>query len=293
MLLLLLLAACGPATPARPGGNDAVAAVATEFAALYEANGGLLTFGFPITGDLVDAQGRSLQYFQNMLLVATPDEGTIAAAPLGEWALSESDMASEPGVSPDDGFQAFYDAHGGEALFGPALTARVEEAGRWVQYFRNAKLEWHPEEPPALRVQLGALGLAHYWHSGAAIRYQDQTQQQAFIGERPSGPVDVVAAVAAPVLFAGEAQRVAVTVRNGGDAPVAGMRLTGEVLYFDGASEVVAPIVLEATDADGLAQATFALEGAAPGYLVSVRVVAYDLDGTEAGRAETSFKVWW
>ena len=145
-LPLILLAACTVDTPPQPPTTAGVELVAPEFAAYYEANGGLLTFGFPITRAFFDERGRRIQYFQNMLLVTEDNGQTITAAPLGEWALEQSELAADVSVEPAEGFQSFYEINGGAALYGPALTGLTEEAGRRVQYFRNAKFEWHPEE---------------------------------------------------------------------------------------------------------------------------------------------------
>jgi hypothetical protein len=43
-----------------------------------------------------------------------------------------------------DPFLRFWEAHGGLERFGPAITGPLDEAGRAVQYFRNAVIEWHP-----------------------------------------------------------------------------------------------------------------------------------------------------
>ena len=58
-------------------------------------------------------------------------------------------------------FLEFFNAHGGLATFGYPETEVFQEirlGGRWVQYFDNARMEWHPENPPPYEVQLGLLG---------------------------------------------------------------------------------------------------------------------------------------
>lgn len=54
-------------------------------------------------------------------------------------------------------FQDFYSQHGAERIFGYAITRRFEYGGLQVQYFQKARMEFHPENPPAYKVQLGLL----------------------------------------------------------------------------------------------------------------------------------------
>ena len=68
-------------------------------------------------------------------------------------------------------FASYYAGHGGLRVFGRPISEQFQELNRdtgvryWVQYFERQRMEWHPEEPPAARVQLGRLGdeyrLAH------------------------------------------------------------------------------------------------------------------------------------
>jgi len=55
-------------------------------------------------------------------------------------------------------FLQFFNDHGGLATFGPPVSEEVMEDGVRVQYFRNIRLEWHPENPRHYRVQPGLLG---------------------------------------------------------------------------------------------------------------------------------------
>ncbi len=55
-------------------------------------------------------------------------------------------------------FLAFFDAHGGLEIFGYPISAPFNDRGVLTQYFQNARMEWHPENPEAYRVQLGLLG---------------------------------------------------------------------------------------------------------------------------------------
>lgn len=55
-------------------------------------------------------------------------------------------------------FLQFFDEHGGLEIFGPPISEELVEDGVRVQYFRNLRLELHPENPRPYRVQPGLLG---------------------------------------------------------------------------------------------------------------------------------------
>lgn len=59
-------------------------------------------------------------------------------------------------------FAQFYADHGGEGLLGAPISAEVAENGLTVQYFQNAKLEYHPQLPGDSQVIMGSLGQDHY-----------------------------------------------------------------------------------------------------------------------------------
>lgn len=56
-------------------------------------------------------------------------------------------------------FLQFFETRGGTDLFGPPISEAFEDPTRGlrVQYFRRARLEWHPYNPDPYKVQLGLL----------------------------------------------------------------------------------------------------------------------------------------
>lgn len=122
--------------------------------------------GYPATEPFTDQQhgGVTAQYFDRMELLLKGS--TVTPAPLGAEQAPATYTGSKESYSVDPRFQSFWSANGGAALFGPAVTPAFEEAigdgsGRTyvVQYFRNARLEYHPEVPaPGEAVQVGLLG---------------------------------------------------------------------------------------------------------------------------------------
>jgi hypothetical protein len=55
-------------------------------------------------------------------------------------------------------FLAYFETHGGLEIFGYPISAPFNDKGILTQYFQNARMEWHPENPERYRVQLGLLG---------------------------------------------------------------------------------------------------------------------------------------
>ncbi len=294
---LLLLAACAEAAAPAGQGSAATTAVAPEFAAFYDAHGQLRTFGYPLTGPFVDPEnGRMVQYFQNLRLEVNPANEQVEVTPLGVWAMAEVGRAA--GATADVGvpvalpFQDFYEQYGGEALFGPAISGQVEEGGRWVQYFRNARLEWQAEALPEWRVQAAQLGQAHYLRSGAVYTYHQQRRGQDFIPDDLAGlrQVSVSAAAAYPILFAGDEQRLSVTALTPDGYPAAGAAVRATLAFADGGAQEV---WLPATDGAGKTAASITLAQFVPGEAVRVQIVVQSSAGEPLGRYELRFRMWW
>lgn len=89
-----------------------------------------------------------------LLLFFTTVSGAIAA-PLTQ---TNSRYFAQTGQTVSGGFLTFFDKYGGVAIFGYPITGEIFEDGDTVQYFQRARFEWHPDNPPAYRVQLGLVG---------------------------------------------------------------------------------------------------------------------------------------
>ncbi|MBN2003482.1 MAG: Ig-like domain-containing protein [Anaerolineae bacterium] len=77
----------------------------------------------------------------------------------------------KPGLAQDGGeyfdatghwvegvFLEYFRSHGGLEIFGYPLTEAFIDQGLLVQYFQNARIEWHPTNPDPYKIQLGLLG---------------------------------------------------------------------------------------------------------------------------------------
>jgi hypothetical protein len=299
---LMFLAACSSLTPETTPATSAGTgiAVAPEFQLFYDNNGGARIFGFPISNLIDDPEsGRMVQYFQHLRLEHDPASQVPVVTPFGEDYAPDPDKQEpanpsgngpgrtfpETGYSVHDEFLTFYEANNGELLFGPPITPQLNEGGALVQYFRNAQLEWNPNAPPDLRVQVASLADAHYW------QYGPRDLGPANIIDSVSIPeADVKAVVKAPILYEGEQQVIYVTVITPDSLQLVEGAVVTVFVRYGGLQNT---IVLPATDRMGQTQGVLELPGVEPGVKVQVEILAESLAGNLLGRTTLSFKTWW
>ena len=155
------------------------------FLEFFDQYGGVDVFGYPITDEYVE-NGVVVQYFQRMRLEWYPNNPAgqnVQMAPLGRLVHGQVDPPvpptdlswyatrryfSETGHSAAFGFLSFFESHGGLRVFGPPITEEFVENGLTVQYYVNARFEWHPDNADPYKVQLGLLGTQVYSSGGLA-----------------------------------------------------------------------------------------------------------------------------
>jgi hypothetical protein len=138
----------------------------TGFLSFWRTNGGLLIFGYPLSGEIVES-GRIVQYFERARLEYHPEnlgkDGQVMLSLLGNELYGTRNF---PDGQPRDGrvyfpetgntlggkFQQFWEKRGGLRTFGFPISEPFEETSqidgqvRIVQYFERAKFELFPEE---------------------------------------------------------------------------------------------------------------------------------------------------
>jgi VanW like protein len=142
-----------------------------NFRDYFEAHGGLDAFGFPRT-EPVSEGGFLVQYFQRARMEWHPDVSQVQLSLLGSIMTQGRAFATVPPVAngpeihyfPETGhtvhhaFLAYYNARGGLEQFGFPISEETTENGFTVQYFQRARMEYHPELPPAYSISLTLLG---------------------------------------------------------------------------------------------------------------------------------------
>ena len=154
-----------------------------DFLNAWQANGGLMTFGYPIT-EPMQQDGMTVQYFERARFELHPESaGTrwaVQATLLGTWAAkslqsnpaftpfpSDTSTGGDPGriFFPETGhslaygFKEYWEQHGGLYVYGYPISEEFQQNGYTVQYFERARFEYHPENRGTqYEVLLGRIG---------------------------------------------------------------------------------------------------------------------------------------
>jgi hypothetical protein len=251
------------------------------FALFLDPYGGEAVFGRALTGPYAAADGALEQVFANAVLYAASDSpGSVRLRPLGA-ALGEADPAvTGPSDTvgmyiPQSGhyvlwaFVNFYRAHGAEAVLGLPLEEGKTFEGVLRQRFENVILEYRPELPAHLAVQLAPLGVS-YAASGMPA---DATAEAVATAAPAHAACEGVAAVSTraelAILPTGGLQRISVQVQRpdgtawSGVTPIVVVHAPGGDLY-----PVVPP-----TDVEGQTAAALSVDGLRTGEIVNYEVV--------------------
>ncbi len=184
--LLALASARPPRAVAAPPPRQACfaatgACAAGAFFDYWAGSGGVAILGLPLAPVRPDPDGRLRQVYERAILEWHPEnmpQFQVLLPRLGAARIADRPEARQPPAPCDAGctpfpetghtlrepFRDYWAAHGGLAVFGYPLTELFDEVnaadGRryQVQYFERNRFEYHPEAPPAYRVQLGLLG---------------------------------------------------------------------------------------------------------------------------------------
>jgi len=153
--------------------------VCGAFLEFYEDRGGVEIFGHPLTESCHDSEhiGLRVQYFQRARFELHPDAppayrvqlGLLADElgyifpPVHEDRIPRSNTALHHYFPETEhivsyAFLDHFREHGGIDIFGYPRSEFMHEAGRIVQYFQRAKMEWHPESRLGSRIRLSNLG---------------------------------------------------------------------------------------------------------------------------------------
>ncbi len=274
-----------------------------NFLTHFDANGGLVVFGYPITDEFVDDNGRLVQYFQNARFEYYPQNPADSQVQLGKLA-EELGMAAPPlaadripaandprclyfaatGHSVCNAFLDYFREHGGVAVFGYPIGEYIIENQRIVQVFQKARMEWHPELPARQRVQLTALGTmafrAFKLDPGLTAPRANQSKviTRLTVRASPARPVTGSAGSQTIYVFVGDQQGIAVK----------GATVRAVAHFASGDRTYNWPLP---TDNRGITKLEIPFGQAQPGQSVPIDItVTYN---NLTGRTSTSFLPWW
>lgn len=150
--------------------------VTNAFLAFWIQNGGLDTFGYPLT-EAFTAGGVTYQWFQRARFELRG--GKVALGDIGqEWLSGRIRVPAAPPPAPErrrtfsqtgqtvqGAFLDFFEKKGGVAIFGYPISGEFTEDGKRVQYSQRARFEDHDG-----KVLLGLLGQEIYGPPDPPVR---------------------------------------------------------------------------------------------------------------------------
>lgn len=150
------------------------------FLSFWRRNGGLLVFGYPLSGEIVE-DGRIVQYFERARFEYYPENlgqdnqvmlSLLGTELFGDRGFPDGQPTGGRVFFPETGntlggkFLQFWQKRGGIRVFGFPISEPFEETSqidgqvRIVQYFERAKFEHFPEELGSFyQLQVSAYGL--------------------------------------------------------------------------------------------------------------------------------------
>jgi hypothetical protein len=251
------------------------------FALFLDPYGGEAVFGRVLSDPRAAADGAVEQGFANAVLYAPADSpGSVRLRPLGS-ALGEA----EPPVTgpsetvglyiPQSGhyvlwaFANFYRAHGAEAVLGLPLEEAETENGILRQRFENVILEYRPELPAHLAVQLAPLGVDFAVAGGLQSSGPGSPAITAPTIAACDGIAGVTTQPELAILPTGGLQRISVQVQRPDGSPWAGVT---PILVVHSPAGDLYPIV-PPTDSSGRTAASLNVDGLRTGEIVNYEVV--------------------
>ena len=264
--------------------------------------------GYPLTEAFEHPQipGLTIQHFQRARLEYHSDHPAgqrVQLATLGRF-FYDSSRATPYGVSLNNNacrqfatsglsvcyaFLQFYDANQGATYFGEPISDLVMVDGRLVQYFVNARMEWHPENPSGQHVILTDLGRLDFDKISGDPTITDSDGVTAPLISPLT--IKVHAFPEHPLLAPGESQTLYIVVLDQNKQPVEDAQVSIALILPDNQTQNLVP--QGPTNSDGFTIVTFPLDSLEPTDTVEVRVTASLLNGGPKSTTVARFRAWW
>jgi hypothetical protein len=268
-----------------------------EFLQYYRnAKNPTVVFGYPITEQFTNREGKTVQYFQRARFELDPVLG-VRLTPLGRETYSPGRqlLFNNPlacrsfpatGFSVCYAFLEFFDQNGGVALFGNPISPFEYRNNQIVQYFENARFEWRPERAEGQRVAITDLGRIYFEQSGEDPAFR-KSSLQGFAAPNLVLQLQVRAFPNKAVTKSSDSQTIYVIVQDQNLQPVVGARGDAVIRLANG-SPVRQNIVFSDT---GVGKLEFPFQNQPNGKLVNVDITIF-YNGLR-GRTTTSFRIWY
>ena len=274
------------------------------FLKFFDAHGGLDIFGYPITEQFFDANGRLVQYFQRARFEWHPDNPEGFQVQLGllgdelgysrpRLTAGEIPAANNPRCKyfPETGHSVcyayldYFREHGGLDVFGYPISEAISQGDRIVQYFQRAQMVWHPEKPTRQKVQLALIGLIAFDEFNLPGNWKDPVDPPNQL--RSVTSLTVWASVQNPVTDRAGLQLVYTFVGDQHRKPIEGAQVKAIIHFASGDQTYNFPL----TNSRGIAQKEIQFGETKPGEKISIDIIVVFNNLTS--RTRTSFLPWW
>ena len=279
--------------------------VTDEFLTKYDAaKNPAEVYGAPITEQFKDSiSGLQVQYFEKARFELHPDAPAglrVQLTQLGTYLYNKGQVLNtstntqacktfvETGHAVCYAFLNYFTANGGVAQFGYPISGFEIHDGWIVQYFQNARFEWHPENAVGKRVTVSNLGYRYFY-----ILREDPTRLNPVLNdEAPKTSISSLElhafAKSAIVPLDGN-QTLYIIVRDQYHNPVEGVSVDFTVIFPDGTRKDYKP---SPTNSYGVSTLSFDVHTTQPG-IATVTVSANYQHGILTENTRTSFALWW
>ena len=272
-----------------------------EFLKFYNLNpNAVFLYGYPITEEFVNKDGKTVQYFQRARFESRPDlpdgqrvqltqlgrETYQSTGPLNVSNTFACRTYAETGFPVCFAFLEFFDQYGGVSQFGYPISGFEYHENKIVQYFEKARLEWQPWKTEGQRVVVSDLGRMYFDKLGEDIGLLSPVKPSN------STTTDIVslqvrAFVWKAVTLATDSQLIFVIVQDQNMQPVANASCTTVVHWPDGRTE---PTTLT-TNTNGVGMVPLSFNSQPYGSLIYIDVLC--TYGGLSGKTTTSFRIWY
>lgn len=260
-------------------------------------------YGYPYTREFIDKNsGHLVQYFQKVRLdlIETPNGPVVQVAPLGEWMYdSTENMPAPVSISPSScrrfestgkmvclAFLDFYDQNDGAVLLGdPISNLEMLPDERYVQSFRNGRLEWNANLVTGQRMKMSDLGRIYYDQVVANPQY---TQPEDPGDNIIASPWQARAYVEKVLIAKDQFQTIYVSVTNQYNQPVSDALVEATIIIPNASPE---PIRMPQTDSKGISKVLFKIGEIPPNTRITVEISVTALG--QKATAPTWFRIWW
>jgi hypothetical protein len=272
-----------------------------DFLKFYNSNpNALFLYGYPITEEFVNKDGKTVQYFQRVRFEFQgdlPEGQRVRFTQLGRetyfstGTLNVSNTFAcrtypETGYPVCFAFLEFFDQYGGVAQFGYPISGFEYHENKLVQYFEKARLEWQPWKSEGQRVVVSDLGRMYFDKLGEDVGLLSPVKPL------DSKSTDIInlqvrAFVWKAVTLATDTQLIFVIVQDQNLQPVANANCTTLVHWPGGRAE---PSTLT-TNTNGVGMVPLSFTSQPYGSLIYVDVVC--AFNNLSANTTTSFRIWY